>query len=284
MKIRNWLNKPYPFIERLSSKLLISFLFGLFVYLFLAFFQPFRISEITINIYTYLLGFGFITTFVLFISYILLPLIFSKLFDSNLWNVKKEIIFYLSNIIIIAILNYEYDLISNYVPTHQFSRLLSFLWITPSVGIFPLLFLVFIREIYLTGKSKKNALELNSRIVQRNKTLTKSEVITINANTKSDKFKLNLRDLLYVKSEDNYCQLYFRENDKIQNRLLRVSLKNIEEQLKAYPEILRCHRSYIVNKNHIAKVSGNARSYAIHFALCDQTVSVSRYFPKEKLI
>ena len=283
MKIRNWLNKPYPFIDKILSKLLISILFGLFIFLFLIFFQPFGIDEIIDNKSIYLFGFGLITSFALLISYILLPLLFSKLFDSNYWSIKKELIFILGNIIFITILNYEYYSIVDYGPTQK-HNLVFFGLITASVGIFPVLFLVFIREMYLTGKSKKNALELNSLIEQKVRKVSEKEIITINTDTKTDITKMDLQDLIYVKSEDNYCKLYFKENNQIKNKLLRVSLKNIEEQLKKYSEILRCHRSYIVNKNHILKVSGNARSYVIHFALGNETAFVSRDFPKEKLI
>jgi len=283
MKIINWLNRPYPFIDKILNKLLISILFGLFVFLFLLLFQPFGIAEVIDNKSIYLLGFGLITSFALIISYLLLPFLFTKLFDSNYWNIKKELIFVLSNIIIITILNYEYYIIFDYGTTQQHS-LFFFGLITASVGIFPVTFLVFIREMYLTGKSKKNALELNAIIEQKIRKVPKNEVITINADTKVDMLKLNLQDLLYIKSEDNYCKLYFKENKQIQNKLLRISLKNIEEQLRNYPEILRCHRSYIVNKNHILKISGNARSYIIHFALCNETAFVSRNFPKEMLI
>ncbi|MBU8892268.1 MAG: LytTR family transcriptional regulator [Bacteroidales bacterium] len=283
MDIINWLNKPYPFIDKILNKLLISGLFGLFVFIFLSLFQPFGITEIVDNKSVYLLGFGFVTSLAMIISYILLPLLLPKLFDSNYWCIKKELIFILSNIFFITILNYEYYVIFDYDLTTEHS-LIFFGLITASVGIFPVTFMVFIREMYLTSKSKKNALELSSLIEQKVKKVPENETITINTDTKADMLKLNLQDLLYIKSEDNYCKLYFKENNQVQNKLLRILLKNIEDQLKDYPEILRCHRSYIVNKNHILKISGNARSYVIHFALCKDTAFVSRNFPKEMLI
>ncbi len=283
MKIANWLNKPYPFIDKILNKLLLSILFGLFIFLFLIFFQPFGIAERIGNKFFYLLGFGLITSFSLLISYILLPLVFPKLFDSNYWRIKNELIFILCNIIFIAILNYGYYIRFEYDLVPEFN-LFFFGLITLSVGIFPVSFLVFIREMYLSSISKKNALELNSIIEQKVKIVPDNEIITINTDAKADMIKLDLQDLIYIKSEDNYCKLYFKEHNKIQSKLVRISLKNIEEQLKNFPEILRCHRSYIVNKNHIQKISGNARSYVVHFALCNETAFVSRNFPKEMLI
>jgi len=59
--------------------------------------------------------------------------------------------------------------------------------------------------------------------------------------------------------------------------LKRLPLKDFEIQLKAYPYILKIHRSYIVNLKAIKFISGNAQGYVLHLKNYPQkTIPVSR--------
>ena len=55
-------------------------------------------------------------------------------------------------------------------------------------------------------------------------------------------------------------------------------MKSLEENLKNHPAFLRVHRSYIVNKNKIAKSTGNVQGISLFFENTDETVPVSRKF------
>jgi len=61
------------------------------------------------------------------------------------------------------------------------------------------------------------------------------------------RFSLKAENLLYLESADNYVTIYYLNKDKILHFLLRNTLKNMEELFKGNPEIVRCHRSYIIN-------------------------------------
>jgi DNA-binding LytR/AlgR family response regulator len=102
--------------------------------------------------------------------------------------------------------------------------------------------------------------------------------------TINDYLKLEIKQFIFAQSEGNYSKIHYQENGVVQTKLLRVSLKNLERQLDQNPSILRCHRSFIINKNNIAHLSGNARSCNIHFLNSPLTVPVSRSFSKEKLV
>ncbi|SEG38013.1 Tetratricopeptide repeat-containing protein [Halpernia humi] len=60
-----------------------------------------------------------------------------------------------------------------------------------------------------------------------------------------NKTKVYLQDLLYMRSDDHYVELV--RSQKVEQ--VRTSLKEIAEQLP--PNFVRCHKSYIVNKNFI---------------------------------
>jgi hypothetical protein len=53
-------------------------------------------------------------------------------------------------------------------------------------------------------------------------------------------------NLLYIESADNYICIWYQKNELLKKQLLRITMKDISEQL-ADTNIVRCHRSYMVN-------------------------------------
>jgi hypothetical protein len=60
------------------------------------------------------------------------------------------------------------------------------------------------------------------------------------------KFSVKKENLLYLESAENYVNICYINKDKVSKYLLRDTLKKIEETF-AGTEIIRCHRSYMVN-------------------------------------
>ena len=56
--------------------------------------------------------------------------------------------------------------------------------------------------------------------------------------------------ILYIQSDENYLRIYYLDEGKITHYLLRSSMKRVEE-LCAKNGLVRCHRSYFVNKNRV---------------------------------
>lgn len=50
----------------------------------------------------------------------------------------------------------------------------------------------------------------------------------------------------YLESADNYVQIYYTNAGKLQSMMIRNSMKNIEWRFQD-TQLVRCHRSYIVN-------------------------------------
>ena len=53
-------------------------------------------------------------------------------------------------------------------------------------------------------------------------------------------------NLLYIESADNYICIWYQKNDMLKKHLMRITMKEISEQL-ADTNIVRCHRSYMIN-------------------------------------
>ena len=282
MIFQNWLNKPYPLIERPINKILLVLGFGLFTYVFLLIYKPFGAPALGENQVWVLLGFGVMVTIGLSISYFLLPVVFKALFDQKNWQIKKEILFICFSFFIISLLNYFYNNAMSWANTmpHSF---FDFLGITFAIGIFPLIILVFLTEIYLNRKNTQQAANLNQQ--HNPKPITTAKSFTIIADTlKSEPLQLDLERFLFAVSDNNYTTFFYQNEGKTQRQLLRISLKKVVDQLAEFEEIIRCHRSYVVNKQKIQKISGNARSLTLELEGTDETIPVSRSFPRTALL
>ena len=60
------------------------------------------------------------------------------------------------------------------------------------------------------------------------------------------KFSIKKENLLYLESAENYVNICYLNKGKVSKYLLRDTLKKMEESFSG-TEIVRCHRSYIVN-------------------------------------
>ena len=281
--IFSWLSKPFPFIESNKFRIIIPLLFGLFIYLFLILFQPFGIKDIDNSKQLIVIGYGLITLLIMLVNFLGFPALFKAQFKFEDWNILKELLFIIWNILIISICNWKYNLIVNDGTLLEHS-LFSFVAITISVGIFPIVFLVFFTERNLYKKNNENAKILSSGIETYKKQVSKNNIVTISSDTQKDSFRGEISAIIYVASEGNYSQIFFRDNNSVEKKLIRVSMKNIEEQIEQFNTLVRCHRSYFVNIQNVKNVIGNARSSYINLHDIDFQVPVSRNFSRALLI
>jgi hypothetical protein len=100
--------------------------------------------------------------------------------------------------------------------------------------------------------------------------------IFIKTQVKQDDFNFIAAHLLFAKAEGNYVELTLCNNGGVTTELKRISLKQFESQIAAYPFFFRCHRAYLVNMTQIEKVSGNSQGYLLSFSGAADKVPVSR--------
>ncbi|WP_394748418.1 LytTR family transcriptional regulator DNA-binding domain-containing protein [Spongiimicrobium salis] len=283
MKLLTWLNKPYPLINGTKDKVLLVFSFGLFVAVFLFIFKPFGLQKITDYQLPFILGFGLSVTLALGFCYFIIPNVFRSLFNAERWQIKKEIGFLFLCFIVVAGFNTFYNN-TFYPPMGQERDFLEFFGISFSVGIFPVIILIFLVELISNKKNNTNAIALN-KLLSDKEPLKVHEQITITADSIKEKpLKMALDSFLYATSANNYTTLTCYQDSKIVHQLVRLSLKKLENQLQDYPSILRVHRSYIVNTSKIITVKGNARALYLLLEGAPNPIPVSRNFPRKLLI
>ncbi len=99
-----------------------------------------------------------------------------------------------------------------------------------------------------------------------------------NVTPKDDTIELHPENVLLIKSADNYVEIYHLNDNNIQQKLIRTTLKNIEDQLKVYTEFIRCHRTSIVNTRYIVKLTHGYSGYRLKIHGYDNGIPVSRQY------
>lgn len=273
-----WLNLPYPLLQSTKYKWLYAISSGVFVYLFLIVYQPFGAERLTTYKYLYLAGFGVSVFLGVASTYFILPKLFQKFFHLEKWTVIKEILLQSSCIIIITAFIYLHN---NYLGREivSYQSFFNFLEITISVGVFPIVGIVFFTERKLSKQNIKRAQLLSNRLPPE----AVEKTITIKIQEESVKespIVMQLSEFVYAQSEGNYITIYYLDDSTLMNKLIRLSLKQLEIQLENHSQIKRSHRSYLINMKHITSIDGNARSLTIRLKKVAKSIPVSRSFSK----
>lgn len=104
-------------------------------------------------------------------------------------------------------------------------------------------------HLYFAWKEKSRLLST----IKENKTQSdapSSDIITFHDDKGEMKFSIKKENLLYLESADNYVSIWYISKAGVSTYLLRNTLKNLEAQF-ASTNIIRCHRSYIVNCDQV---------------------------------
>ena len=155
----------------------------------------------------------------------------------------------------------------------------NFLKITISIGIFPIVGLIFFTERTLSKRNIEKAQLLSNQL----QPVAVEETITVQIQEESVKASpivMPLSEFVYAQSEGNYVTIYHWDDGALMHKLIRLSLKHLEIQLEHLSQIKRCHRSYLINMQHITSIDGNARSLTIQLDKVATSIPVSRSFSK----
>jgi hypothetical protein len=283
--IISWLNTPYYFNTSIKFKLKISFYHGLFLFLFLYIFKPFYLIEFEVIVFNYTLGIGIVAFLATFITLYFPALIFKEYFNEDNWTIGRNLFLMIIGITFIGILLWYFG--EMYKEPYHLRKitLLQFLSYTFLISLIPLTFFVFINEKSVREKREKKVLEIKEikRVKEINNYKELTKEVTINSDNGKEKINFNIDDLVYITSQGNYASFFLKDGNDLKEKILRVTLIKILVELKGYSNIIKCHKSYIVNINYINDISGNARGYLLKSKLISFNIPVSRKFSKQSL-
>jgi len=268
------LNKKYPFNDNLkiNARTITSVSLGIF--LFLLFFQPFEIQNPDFdNRLIILATFGAITLVLLSIFRLVIPSIFIQTFSEERWTIKKEIIIDLLFVISNSV---AFSFFARYVGGVRINFPIAINIVILSISAAAVL--VTINRIYMLKKQIEELSQYVPDDLKQKQESYKDEMIDFESENKTEFFQIPSSQVLLIKSANNYIEVLYQDAGKINKKLIRNTLKNTEEQLANYEDMIRCHRSYIVNRKHVQKLTrGN---YGLELSLFNysQQIHVSRQY------
>jgi hypothetical protein len=273
-------------MEEPKDNLWLALIFGSFVFLFLLVFEPFDFIDHQKNPTLISAGFGVVTSIIVILNFAILSSFVRKFVSSDDWKLKHTFYASIWNISTIAIGNYFYMVATSDID-NNFSEMFKALYYTVSIGIFPVIIILVYSEHQLLKKNQIIVAETvsiieNRTAVHKNEENNEKEIL-LKADIAADDFLLDIRSLAFIKAEGNYSTFFLENSDENTGIIKRISLKSVEEQLKTFPNIMRCHRSYIINIDKIKNVSGNARNFSVSYDIQDIAIPISRTKEKEIL-
>ena len=218
---------------------------SLFSYTFLLFFQPFGINnyrpdeKITPLLALALLGFCLI----IFMSFLACEFIIRP--KQIRWSQGSWFYGWLvTEITLIGSISFLfYNLIGGFHDFH-FRSYLKHLVEMGSILVFPIAGTLF----YFRHTSVVKEYEAIVSVSEDHPDL--ENVVLFSGDYKKDKIALNLQNVVYIQSVDNYASLNYVEGDEIKKYLIRSTLAGLEQKI-AGPTIVRCNRSTLVNLIHL---------------------------------
>jgi hypothetical protein len=235
-----------------ESGLFLSISLG--VFLFVLFFQPFPIKNLDLNNgLVFVAGFGGIAL----LAMVLIRTLLSWLIRGNgIENGNSKFLpplFIGFLILLVSSLGFEFYLryVGSVMITFSISFKVFLICLAP-----PVILSLYDRIKIL--RLQNDSLILERKIIQKQVEkyeedyLNKSvEFISENIN---ENFTLLIAEVVLIRSADNYVEIVYKEGDNFKKKLIRNTLKNIEQQIRQYSNFLRCHRICIVNLHFIEKL------------------------------
>ena len=242
------------FVRKLKGESGLFFTISFGVFLFVLFFQPFPLENPDYNNnLVYIAGFAGITFFAMVLVRTFLPWLIK---ENDIEEESRKLLPpYLKGFLIVLISAVASEFYLRYVGSVRINFFISLkvfiISLNPPV----------ILGLYDTIKElrfQNNSLVIEKKIIQKQVEkyeedyLNKSvEFISENLN---ENFSLLIAEVIFIRSADNYVEIVYKESEGFKKKLIRNTLKNIEQQTRQYSNFLRCHRICIVNVHYIDKL------------------------------
>lgn len=276
MNIVNYISQPFPKAE---NKWKVIILISLFVSLFLIVFQPFGITLIkgsSKNIF--LSGYGIITFITLIFNLIIIEKLFSRFFDERNWTIWKEFIWLFWVIFSIGLGNAFYTAIIFEHSKPTIEIIINFQFVTIVVALIPITILIISKQKYLLNKHINSSKNVNKNLDLGKNIVEQSMSVRIFADNNKDFIEFDINDLYYIESSGNYIEIHLSKDDNIIRKTYRSTLKKALGFFKDTPEVIQCHRAFIVNTNKIISTKGNSQGLRLSLKNCENEIPVSRNY------
>lgn len=94
--------------------------------------------------------------------------------------------------------------------------------------------------------------------------------------TTNESVTLHISHLLFIEAVGNYAKVCHLRDGQVRTDMLRATMKQMEETLKGYPMIVRCHRAFLVNLGQVEQIISHSGSTQLLIKNCHESLPVSR--------
>jgi len=269
------LNLPYPFHNNFKHNLRTITLVSMGFMLITLYFQPFGIDFLSSRkdgYFVLMLGLESAATF--FISTLVLPGFLPRLFESSRWTIRKEIIWNLG-MFIILIAGFSLSALAFEIPEMQSHTVYS----SGALALLPLILFNMVNYNHVLKNKVVKVFDSGRLWLEeqdKNQKESKSKSIQISSENGKEIFEDSLQNIVLIQSAGNYIEVFYRKDKLIRRQLIRQTLSSVEVRLESFPEIIKCHRCCLINRQHVKRLTGASPAYTIELEGLDFQVPVAR--------
>lgn len=253
----------------------ISIFIGMIVNFILLVFRPFDLEDVaTEKGYLGFMGIGVITAIVVYVFEYVIPVYFHTIYRKygmSLWLIVGHI----TSALLIAGIVCRMYLKLVYPDTPEIPSLQEGILYALAIGGIPALALLTVHYIfYLTSvKDADTSLSFAQPLLM-------TDALESQPSPDCMIFDIQVTDIVLCSAMSNYVKVYYLKGDVISEKtitkkIVRTTLGQISDQIQI-PRFIQCHRSHIVNMEHVNRYSGNAKGMRLWLVGLDVSVQVSR--------
>ncbi len=262
------LNKPYPMEESIVGVIKIISAVSIFVAGFLYIFTPFDLNQMESGQLLVCLGFGLVTFLTSIVYEFTIVRWFKIKGKAANFTFGKWILYIIGLMLCISVANFLYIRIT-YFGYIKWEFLPHMIKGTFMVGIFPTVGLGVIALLRQERKYQDIAEEINQEMSTKSERVTTEDSVV---------FDIPSSKIRYIEALQNYVRIgHLNADGQWVEKTERATLKSILSEAKG-SALVKCHRSFLINRKTIISTSGNAQGLLLQLADCDKTIPVSRSF------
>ena len=258
-----------------DMRIFLSISFG--VFLFVLFFQPFLLDRFDFsNRLLFVAGLGAIVFLFMVLVRIAFPWLIQN-YDQS--NHEPVLPYYIGSFIILALSSVGFAFYLHYVGLVSISFYIMFkvvlICLAPPVS---LRLYDAVKELKQQNESLIKEKEIIQKQIEKYEDDYLNKSIEFISENSTGNLNLLITDIAFIKSADNYVEIAYKEGDDFKKKLMRNTLKNIEQQIKPYSNFIRCHRICIVNTHYIEKLNRNYNNHWLTIKGYNEQIPVSRQY------
>ncbi|MDT0554951.1 LytTR family DNA-binding domain-containing protein [Patiriisocius hiemis] len=248
----------YPFDYAVKNHILIGVGLAIWIFVFLYFTEPLDVHEFgATEKLIYLPIYGLVGA----LAYLIILPFQSFLYRSNRenWFIQSEFLFTLLFVVFGLLVTrsvYLYVIIAGEPNPYSLWYFITSIFLPAISTILPIVLI----GRFALGKYREKKIE--------------DSKIEITGDGTYEGLRLEFKELIAVKADDNYVEVFFEQGAVLKKQLIRNKLSVVAHEL---PELLKTHRSYLVNPIHFRQwnnQNGKLSMYLSH----EIEVPVSRTF------